>query len=80
MKPANVTAGKGLSMWLLGVSEGGDEHEASQRHGRQRVNDVDATVLFLNRFGVTSPDFGQDVRAQHSRHCCDMRCFLDTGL
>ena len=35
-----------------------------------------ATVLFLNRFGVISPDFGLDVHARHSRQCCDMRCCL----
>lgn len=45
MKPANVTAGKGLTMWLLAVSGWvGDEHEASLHHGRQRVNDVVVAV------------------------------------
>ena len=33
-----------------------------------------ATVLFLNLFGVTSPDFGQDVHARHSKQCCEIRC------
>ena len=33
-------------------------------------------MLFLKRFGVTSPDFGQAVHAQHSRQCCDMRFLL----
>ena len=47
-----------------------------------RLNKPFATVLFLNRFGVTSPDFGQAVHARHSRQCCDMQCnvFLETRL
>ena len=45
MKPAKITAGKGLTMWLLAVSEGGDEHEASQCNGRQKVNDVVACCV-----------------------------------
>ena len=31
-----VTAGKGLTIWLLAVSGCGDEHEASQHHGEGR--------------------------------------------
>ena len=45
MKPAKITAGKGLTMRLLAVSEGGDEHETSQCHGRQRVNHVVACCV-----------------------------------
>ena len=45
MKPAKITAGKGLTMRLLAVSEGGDEHETSQCHGRQRVNHMVACCV-----------------------------------
>ena len=35
-----------------------------------------ATVLLLNRFGVTFPGFGQAVHARSSRQCCEMRSFF----
>ena len=40
-----LTAGKGLMMRLLAVSGCGDQHEASQHHGRQRVNDAVACCV-----------------------------------
>ena len=35
-------------------------------------------VLFLNRTGVTFPDFGQAIHAWHNRQCCDQT--PSTGL
>ena len=56
------------------------EAQTMERSPKLVLNRPFATVLFLNRFGVTSPDFRRDIHAQHSRQCCDTRCFLETGL